>query len=121
MFIYADLLMDDAEDFEDPSEEEERNLFVSFWRMKLNAKICCCAYSACIWNGHNLLNQFIFLEVGDGGAGGGISLAGTWWDKEALTLAEQVSESFDGDLKIYAFKTSANSTIRVRIEKLSTK
>ncbi|TKW04480.1 hypothetical protein SEVIR_7G112200v4 [Setaria viridis] len=61
------------------------------------------------------------LYVGDGGAGGGISLAGTWWDKEALALAEQVSASFDGDLKIYAFKTAANLTIRVRIEKMSTR
>ncbi|KAF8714778.1 hypothetical protein HU200_027305 [Digitaria exilis] len=61
------------------------------------------------------------LEVGDGGAGGGISLAGTWWDKEALALAEQVSASFDDDLKIYAFKTAANLTIRVRIEKMSTR
>ncbi|XP_010245824.1 PREDICTED: uncharacterized protein LOC104589263 isoform X2 [Nelumbo nucifera] len=59
--------------------------------------------------------------VGDGGEGGGISLAGTWWDKEALAIAEEVSQSFDGDLKIYAFKTSANSIIQVRIEKLSNK
>ncbi|KAL5215250.1 hypothetical protein ABZP36_004402 [Zizania latifolia] len=61
------------------------------------------------------------LYVGDGGAGGGISLAGTWWDKEALALAEEVSASFDGDLKIYAFKTVANLIIRVRIEKMSTR
>ena len=61
------------------------------------------------------------MEAGDGGAGGGISLAGTWWDKEALALAEQVSASFDDDLKIYAFKTAANLTIRVRIEKMSTR
>ncbi|PUZ47225.1 hypothetical protein GQ55_7G147200 [Panicum hallii var. hallii] len=61
------------------------------------------------------------LYVGDGGAGGGISLAGTWWDKEALALAEQVSASLDDDLKIYAFKTAANLTIRVRIEKMSTR
>ncbi|CAM0904576.1 unnamed protein product [Alopecurus aequalis] len=61
------------------------------------------------------------LYVGDGGAGGGVSLAGTWWGKEALALAEQVSESFDGDLKIYAFKATANLEIRVRIEKMSTR
>ncbi|KAJ6807308.1 uncharacterized protein M6B38_172815 [Iris pallida] len=61
------------------------------------------------------------LYVGDGGGGGGISLAGTWWDKEALTMAEEVLMSFDGDLKIYAFKTSANSKISMRIEKLSSK
>lgn len=61
------------------------------------------------------------LYAGDGGAGGGVSLAGTWWGKEALALAEQVSESFDGDLKIYAFKATANLEIRVRIEKMSTR
>lgn len=63
----------------------------------------------------------LFLKVGDGGGGGGISLAGTWWDKEALRIAEEVSLSFDGDLKIYAFRTMSNSTIQVRIEKLSKK
>ncbi|KAF8411679.1 hypothetical protein HHK36_004237 [Tetracentron sinense] len=61
------------------------------------------------------------LCIGDGGGGGGISLAGTWWDKEALNVAEDVSSSLDGDFKIYAFKTSANLTIQVRIEKLSNK
>ncbi|XP_026394709.1 nonsense-mediated mRNA decay protein 2 isoform X3 [Papaver somniferum] len=61
------------------------------------------------------------LYVGDGGGGGGISLAGSTWDKEALAIAEEVSSSLDGDLKIYAFKTLVNSTIRVRIEKLSNK
>lgn len=59
--------------------------------------------------------------MGDGAAGGGVSLAGMWWDKEALAIAEEVSKSFGGDLKIYAFKTCANSVIRVRIEKLSTR
>ncbi|KAI3417607.1 uncharacterized protein J3R85_014269, partial [Psidium guajava] len=59
------------------------------------------------------------VYAGDGGGGGGISLAGTWWDKEALAIAEVVSQSFDGDVKIYAFKTLLNCTIQVRIEKLS--
>lgn len=61
------------------------------------------------------------MKAGDGAEGGGISLAGTWWDKEALTIAENVAKSFDGDLGIYAFRTLANATIQVRIEKLSTK
>ncbi|XP_020588056.1 uncharacterized protein LOC110029909 [Phalaenopsis equestris] len=60
-------------------------------------------------------------QVGDGGGGGGISLAGTWWDKKALAMAAEVSLSFNGDLKIYAFKTSANSSIRLRIEKMTNK
>ncbi|XP_061348153.1 uncharacterized protein LOC133293580 [Gastrolobium bilobum] len=59
--------------------------------------------------------------AGDGGAGGGISLAGTWWDKKALAIAKEVTVSFDGDLQIYAFKTLLNSAIQVRIEKLSNK
>ncbi|KAK1435541.1 hypothetical protein QVD17_01307 [Tagetes erecta] len=60
-------------------------------------------------------------RFGDGGGGGGISLAGTIWDKEVLTIAEEVSLSFDGELGIYAFKTLQNSAIRVRIERLSNK
>ncbi|KAK4273932.1 hypothetical protein QN277_017232 [Acacia crassicarpa] len=61
------------------------------------------------------------LFVGGGGGGGGISLAQTWWDKKALAIAEEVARSFDGELQIYAFKTLANSSIRVRIERLSNK
>lgn len=61
------------------------------------------------------------LYVGDGGGGGGIKLGGTWWDKEALAIAEDVCQSFDGQLKIYAFKTLSNSTIQVRIERLTNK
>ncbi|XP_034227532.1 uncharacterized protein LOC117636913 [Prunus dulcis] len=58
------------------------------------------------------------LYAGDGGGGGGISLAGVWWDNKALEIAEEVILSFDGDPKIYAFKTLPNFTIQVRIEKL---
>ncbi|BAT78761.1 hypothetical protein VIGAN_02148800 [Vigna angularis var. angularis] len=61
------------------------------------------------------------LKAGDGGAGGGISLAGTWWDKKALAIAKEVTLSFDGELQSYAFKTLLNSTIQVRIENLSKK
>ncbi|KAE8666572.1 Plant glycogenin-like starch initiation protein 2 isoform 1 [Hibiscus syriacus] len=61
------------------------------------------------------------LYVGDGAGGGGISLAGTWWDKEALLLAEEVCQSFGGDLGIYAFKTLSNSSIQVRVERLTNK
>ncbi|KAK8948654.1 hypothetical protein KSP39_PZI006064 [Platanthera zijinensis] len=60
-------------------------------------------------------------HFGDGAGGGGISLAGTWWDKEALSIAEDVSHSFNHELKIYAFKTSANSSIRLRIENICNK
>ncbi|KAK9048166.1 hypothetical protein SSX86_032871 [Deinandra increscens subsp. villosa] len=60
-------------------------------------------------------------RFGDGGGGGGISLAGTVWDKEVLTIAEKVLLSFNGELGIYAFKTLQNSAVRVRIERLSNK
>ncbi|CAL1362897.1 unnamed protein product [Linum trigynum] len=61
------------------------------------------------------------LQVGDGAGGGGIALAGTWWDKEALAIAEQVCLSFEGELGMYAFRTLPNSTIQVRIERLTNK
>ncbi|XP_052188393.1 uncharacterized protein LOC127798816 [Diospyros lotus] len=85
-------------DFEDEEEMDEDNYFEDEY-----------------------LAEDIEPYAGDGDGGGGISLAGTFWDKEALSIAEEVCLSFDGDLKIYAFKTLANSTIRVRIEKLSNK
>ncbi|XP_060207751.1 uncharacterized protein LOC132635395 isoform X2 [Lycium barbarum] len=60
-------------------------------------------------------------KVGDGSGGGGISLAGTSWDKKALELVEEVALSFDGELGIYAFKTLKNANIRVRVERLTNK
>ncbi|KAH6782567.1 Uncharacterized protein family UPF0090 [Perilla frutescens var. hirtella] len=59
--------------------------------------------------------------VGDGAGGGGISLAGTEWDKKALEIAEEVALSFEGELGIYAFRTQLNATIQVRIERLTNK
>ncbi|KAL2513049.1 Uncharacterized protein family UPF0090 [Abeliophyllum distichum] len=59
--------------------------------------------------------------VGDGAGGGGISLAGTAWDRKAYEIAEEVALSFDGELGIYAFKTLLNATIQVRIERLTNK
>lgn len=61
------------------------------------------------------------LKVGDGAGGGGISLAGTGWDKKALEIAEEVCLSFDGELDIYAFRTQLNATIQVRIERHTNK
>ncbi|XP_027090651.1 uncharacterized protein [Coffea arabica] len=60
-------------------------------------------------------------RVGDGSGGGGVSLAGTWWDKTALAIAEEVALSFDGELGIYAFRTLLNSIIQIRIERLTNK
>ncbi|KAL3641158.1 hypothetical protein CASFOL_016126 [Castilleja foliolosa] len=59
--------------------------------------------------------------AGDGAGGGGISLAGTTWDKRALDIAEEVTVSFDGELGIYAFKTLLNATVQVRIERFTNK
>ena len=74
-------------------------------------------------NGVNCKPVWLLLreKAGDGAGGGGIALAGTWWDKEALAIAEQVCLSFNGELGIYAFKTLLNGTIRVRIERLTNK
>ncbi|XP_073314579.1 uncharacterized protein [Primulina huaijiensis] len=60
-------------------------------------------------------------SVGDGAGGGGISLAGTGWDKKALEIAEEVAMSFDEELGIYAFRTLLNASIQVRIERLTNK
>lgn len=61
------------------------------------------------------------LKAGDGAGGGGVSLAGTTWDKKALEIAEEVALSFDGELGIYAFRSLLNATIQVRIERLTNK
>lgn len=63
----------------------------------------------------------MLLEVGDGAGGGGISLAGTSWDKKALEIAQDITLSFDGELGIYAFRTLLNAAIQVRIERLTNK
>ncbi|XP_071722681.1 uncharacterized protein [Rutidosis leptorrhynchoides] len=71
-----------------------------------------------------LLNECFALSFGVilyGAGGGGIALAGTWWDKEALSLAQDVCTSFEGDLNMYAFRTLPNFTIQVRIERLTNK
>ncbi|CAI9115635.1 OLC1v1016598C4 [Oldenlandia corymbosa var. corymbosa] len=60
-------------------------------------------------------------RVGDGSGGGGVSLAGTSWDRKALSIAEEVVASFDGEIGVYAFKTLVNGSIQVRIERLTNK
>ncbi|CAH8354748.1 unnamed protein product [Eruca vesicaria subsp. sativa] len=69
----------------------------------------------------SFLDFDLLKKAGDGSGGGGIKLAGTTWDKEALSLAEKACESFNGEIGIYAFKTLPNSTIQVRIERLTNK
>jgi hypothetical protein len=104
---------DDDYSFEyDFETDDEQELYVSATLIYLTNT----GYSIFYINQH----MFLHYEGWRWRCWGGISLAGTWWDKEALALAEQVSASFDDDLKIYAFKTAANLTIRVRIEKMST-
>lgn len=109
---------DDGDDyFEDEGVADNAEVYVSFGVEVIGTFLQLCNEVDDLWK-----NNFAhFLKVGDGGGGGGISLAGTWWDEEALRIAEVVSLSFDGDLKIYAFKTMSNYTIQVRIEKLSNK
>lgn len=40
-------------------------------------------------------------------------LARTWWDGEALRMADEVFQSFKDNLEIYSFKTILNSIIEV--------
>ncbi|KAL5982642.1 hypothetical protein ACLOJK_016717 [Asimina triloba] len=104
---FEDVFEDDfGDEFEDVFEEEEEDdleLFVS-WTCTLMT-----------------IEQSEEICVGDGSGGGRILLAGTWWDKKALAMAEELSQSLDGDFRIYSFKTSTAATIHMRIEKLSNK
>ncbi|CAH9075610.1 unnamed protein product [Cuscuta epithymum] len=67
------------------------------------------------------LEEEVELYAGDGSGGGGVSFAGTPWDKKALEIAEEVALSFDGELGIYAFKTLKNANIQVRVERFTNK
>ncbi|CAN6475725.1 unnamed protein product [Victoria cruziana] len=60
-------------------------------------------------------------SLGDGVGGGGIVHGDAKWEKEALSIANEVVSSFDGELQLYAFKTSSNFLIQVRIERLTNK
>ncbi|PKU70707.1 hypothetical protein MA16_Dca016905 [Dendrobium catenatum] len=118
-----DMLASDETDFEDEFQDDNEDADP---QVILNSLVYHCSFF-CLYDMQTLSTNehpyyfYDHLKVGDGGGGGGISLAGTWWDKEALAIAADVSLSFNSDLRIYAFKTSANSTIRLRIEKMSNK
>eukprot|EP01018_Ginkgo_biloba_P019281 Gb_19982 [translate_table: standard] len=60
-------------------------------------------------------------EVGDGGDGGGVVLAGTTWGSHALAIAEDVMLPFKDDLEIFAFRVSSSGDICIRLDKLSDK
>ncbi|KAL3694876.1 hypothetical protein R1sor_008527 [Riccia sorocarpa] len=57
--------------------------------------------------------------VGDGGDGGGVALGETRWGKKAFELAEVTVKEMGTDFTIYAFKTSPDGQIRVRLDKMS--
>lgn len=99
--IVKEMPLDDSEDFFDDLEDEELD-----------------------GDGDDFLeDEYLEAEpvVGDGCGGGGVSLAGTSWDKSALGIAQEVAQSFDGELGIYAFRTLVNGSIQVRVEKLTNK
>ncbi|KAL2546620.1 uncharacterized protein Fot_15853 [Forsythia ovata] len=58
-------------------------------------------------------------EVGDGGNGGGIVLQNCTWGQQALAIAQEVILQFGEDMELYAFKTSPQGYIYVRLDKLS--
>ncbi|XP_039127004.1 uncharacterized protein LOC120263180 [Dioscorea cayenensis subsp. rotundata] len=61
------------------------------------------------------------LKVGDGVGGGGVSLAGTWWDKKALSIAEEVSIRFLffllawADIRAFFFRISKHALDEVEL------
>ncbi|KAJ4756602.1 Ribosome maturation factor RimP [Rhynchospora pubera] len=119
-FEYDEVGEDEIEEEEEEEDEKENDNYLD---------------EGIIWDDHDDEDDFDFedledeieagtsnIVVGDGGDGGGISLGSTPWDNEALSIAEELSEnSFDGDFRIYAFKTSPTLQIYLRIEKLSSK
>lgn len=61
----------------------------------------------------------VYLQVGDGGDGGGVVLGETQWGSKALELAEEVVREMGTDFSIFAFKASTDGLVRVRLDKLS--
>ena len=59
------------------------------------------------------------MQVGDGGAGGGVVLQGVPWGERALSIAQEVLVQFGDDLKLYAFKVTPRGYIYVRLDKLT--
>eukprot|EP00252_Welwitschia_mirabilis_P025790 TRINITY_DN8201_c0_g1_i1.p1 TRINITY_DN8201_c0_g1~~TRINITY_DN8201_c0_g1_i1.p1 ORF type:complete len:243 (+),score=48.66 TRINITY_DN8201_c0_g1_i1:74-802(+) len=60
-------------------------------------------------------------QVGDGGEGGGVFFWDTTWGTNALSIAQEVIQSFGDEFEIFAFKATANGNVQVRIDKLSDK
>ncbi|CAI9096448.1 OLC1v1032601C2 [Oldenlandia corymbosa var. corymbosa] len=60
-------------------------------------------------------------KIGDGGDGGGVVFQNCRWGERALAIAHEVLLQFGDDLKLYAFKTSPQGYIYVRLDKLTNK
>ncbi|KAJ6673033.1 hypothetical protein OIU79_024634 [Salix purpurea] len=58
-------------------------------------------------------------KLGDGGDGGGVVLQGLPWGDRALSIAREVLLSFGDDIDLFAFKTTPNGYVYVRLDKLS--
>ncbi|MCO5593599.1 hypothetical protein L7F22_047614 [Adiantum nelumboides] len=59
------------------------------------------------------------LQLGDGGDGGGVKLSQTAWGEVALSIAKEVLEEFGDNFSLYAFKTSYDHSVYVRLDKHS--
>ncbi|MCO5601219.1 hypothetical protein L7F22_055338 [Adiantum nelumboides] len=58
-------------------------------------------------------------KLGDGGDGGGVKLSQTAWGEVALSIAKEVLEEFGDNFSLYAFKTSYDHSVYVRLDKHS--
>ncbi|KAI5054840.1 hypothetical protein GOP47_0029985 [Adiantum capillus-veneris] len=61
------------------------------------------------------------VMVGDGGDGGGVKISQAQWGETALSIAKGVLEEFGDNFSLYAFKTSFENRVYVRLDKHSDK
>ncbi|XP_071696007.1 uncharacterized protein [Rutidosis leptorrhynchoides] len=57
-------------------------------------------------------------EIGDGGDGGGVVLQNCPWGEKVLSIARDVLLQFGDNIEIFAFKTSPQGYIYVRLDRL---
>ena len=59
--------------------------------------------------------------MGDGGSGGGVVLNNVPWGERALSIALEALSKFHGEVKLFAFKTTSQGHVFVRLDKPSDK
>ncbi|KAJ8760532.1 hypothetical protein K2173_015199 [Erythroxylum novogranatense] len=96
---------DDDDDYAEPQ--------VHFFCFSTDFFVCWLVY-----NFDSLLMKS-YMQVGDGGDGGGVVFQGVHWGERALSMAREVLLQFGDDLKLFAFKTTPRGYIYVRLDKVS--